>query len=127
MGFIYSFLTVFLLSLNLASDIPYTELEQAFSNGNAQAISSMGKEKMLISILDKEGAYSQSQATQVLKDFFTKKPVSSFKFTFKGKETSDGSFAIGEYVSKQDNFRVTVQFKKLNQQFKIERLTIEAD
>jgi hypothetical protein len=127
MGFIYSFLTVFLLSLNLASDIPYTELEQAFSNGNAQAISSMGKEKMLISILDKEGAYSQSQATQVLKDFFTKKPVSSFKFTFKGKETNDGSFAIGEYVSKQDNFRVTVQFKKLNQQFKIERLTIEAD
>jgi hypothetical protein len=113
--------------LNLASDIPYTELEQAFSSGNAQAISSMGKEKMLISILDKEGAYSQSQATQVLKDFFTKKPVSSFKFTFKGKETNDGSFAIGEYVSKQDNFRVTVQFKKLNQQFKIERLTIEAD
>jgi hypothetical protein len=127
MGFIYSFLTVFLLTLNLASDIPYTELEQAFSSGNAQAISSMGKEKMLISILDKEGAYSQSQATQVLKDFFTKKPVSSFKFTFKGKETNDGSFAIGEYVSKQDNFRVTVQFKKLNQQFKIERLTIEAD
>lgn len=127
MSFIYSFLTVFLLSLNLSSDIPYAELEQAFSSGNAHAISSMGKEKMLISILDKEGAYSQSQATQVLKDFFTKKPVSSFKFTFKGKETSDGSFAIGEYTSKQENFRVTVQFKKLNQQFKIERMTIEAD
>lgn len=127
MSFIYSFLTVFLLSLNLSSDIPYAELEQAFASGNAQAISSMGKEKMLISILDKEGAYSQSQATQVLKDFFTKKPVSSFKFTFKGKETSDGSFAIGEYTSKQENFRVTVQFKKLNQQFKIERMTIEAD
>ena len=60
-----------------------------------------------------------------LKDFFNKKPNSSFKFIFKGKETPEGSFAIGNYVSKGESFRVTIQFKKNGIDFKIESLTIE--
>jgi hypothetical protein len=76
-------------------------------------------------VLGKEGAYSASQANLVLKDFFTKKPGSSFKFIFKGKETSDGSFAIGNYESKQESFRVTIHFKKINSDFKMESLSIE--
>lgn len=125
MAFIYSFLVSFLFSLSNPADVPYSELESAFSTGNAAAISAMGKEKMLISIIDKEAAYSQSQATLVLKDFFSKKPASSFKFNFKGKESADGTFAIGIYTSKTENFRVTIHFKKIGADFKIERLTIE--
>ena len=80
---------------------------------------------MLISILNKEAAYSQSQATLVLKDFFSQKPATSFKFNFKGKESADGSFAIGIYTSKAESFRVSIHFKKMGNDFKIERLTIE--
>lgn len=125
MAFIYSFLVTFLFSLSNPADVPYSELESAFSSGNAASISAMGKEKMLISIFDKEAAYSQSQATLVLKDFFSKKPATSFKFNFKGKESADGTFAIGVYVSKGENFRVTIHFKKIGADFRIERLTIE--
>lgn len=127
MSFVFSYLTAFLLSIFGVGELPYNELEKAFNAGDASSIVSHAKEKMLVSILDKEGAYNQAQATMVLKDFFAKKPVSSFKFTFKGKESNDGSFAIGEYVSKTESFRVTVQLKKLNQDYKIERLTIEKD
>lgn len=125
MAFVYSFLISFLFGLNTPADVPYSELEAAFASGNAAAISAMGKEKMLISISDKEAAYSQSQATLVLKDFFSKKPATSFKFNFKGKESADGTFAIGIYTSKTENFRVTIHFKKIGADFKIERLTIE--
>ena len=125
MAFVYSFLITFLFGLGHPADVPYSDLENAFSTGNASAISAMGKEKMLISIIDKEAAYSQSQATLVLKDFFSKKPATSFKFNFKGKESSDGTFAIGVYASKAENFRVTIHFKKIGSDFKIERLTIE--
>ena len=125
MGFLYSFLTLCLLTFSLSSEIPYSTLENAFIENNPSTIVNLGKDKILLNVLGSEGAYSQSQASLVLKDFFTKKPGTSFKFIFKGKETSDGSFAIGTYISKSESFRITIQFKKINTDFKIESLTIE--
>lgn len=125
MGFLYVFLTSVVLSMTTQSDVPYTSIEKAFVSHNASDIVSLGKDKMLINIQGKEGAYSQSQANLVLKDFFTKKPATSFKFIFKGKESSDGSFAIGTYECKGESFRVTLHFKKISGEFKIESLIIE--
>ncbi len=125
MGYLYIFLTSLVLSLSTQSDIPYSSIEKAFITNDASDIVSMGKDKMLLNILGKEGAYSQSQANLVLKDFFSKKPCSGFRFIFKGKETSDGSFAIGNYDSKGETFRVTIHFKKIGSDFKIESLLIE--
>ena len=125
MSFLYAVLTSIVLVFTGQADIPYAGVERAFSSGNAAEITSMGKDKMMINVLGKEAVYSQSQATMVLKDFFTKKPVVSFKFVFKGKETSEGSYAIGNYESKGETFRVTVQFKKISSDYKIESLSIE--
>jgi hypothetical protein len=125
MRFLYSFITSIVIGLFGASDIPYSELEQAFNSSDAQAIASMGKDKFMINVFDKEGIYSTSQATLILKDFFSKKPVTSFKFTFKGKESNENTFALGEYISKNESFKVSIQFKKLKEQTKIERLSIE--
>jgi len=125
MRFLYSILATFFFSANTASDIPFSSLEVAFTANNPSEIVKIGKDKILLTILGDEGAYSHSQATLILKDFFTKKQCESFKFTFKGKETSEGSFAIGIYSSKNENFRVTIQFKKIATDYKIESLTIE--
>ena len=125
MSFLYVFITSIFLSLNIQSEIPYSTIEKAFVSNDASSIIGLGKDKILLNVLGKEGAYSASQANLVLKDFFTKKPGSSFKFIFKGKETSDGSFAIGNYESKLEIFRVTIHFKKINSDFKMESLTIE--
>lgn len=105
--------------------VPYDAIDKAFETNNAQEISTLGKDKILINILGKEGIYSQSQASLVLKDFFSKKPGNSFDFYFKGKESSEGTFGIGTYESKGEKFRVTIHFKKINNAFKIESLTIE--
>lgn len=113
------------MSMTTQSEIPYSSIEKAFISNDASDIVSLGKDKMLLNILGKEGAYSQSQANLVLKDFFTKKPGSTFKFIFKGKESSDGSFAIGSYDSKGESFRVTIHFKKIGSDFRIESLVIE--
>jgi hypothetical protein len=125
MGFFYTILTALLLSLTGSNAIPYEALEDAFTQNNANEIVEMGKDKILLNILGKEGAYSQSQAALVIKEFFIKKSGTSFKFTFKGKESTDGSFAIGTYISNQESFRVTIHFKKITQEFKIESLVIE--
>ncbi|MDX2359885.1 MAG: DUF4783 domain-containing protein [Crocinitomicaceae bacterium] len=124
MGFIYTVLTAIILSLGVGS-VPYAEIESAFETNDSDKIVALGKTKVLINILGKEGVYSRPQASLVLKDFFTRKPGNSFNFFFKGKESADGTFAIGSYVSRGESFRVTIHFKKLDGHFKIESLTIE--
>ena len=109
----------------MQSDVPYSSIEKAFNANNASEIVAHGKEKILLTVLGKEGAYSKSQASLVLKDFFTKKPDGTFKFIFKSKESTDGSFAIGNYECKSETFRVTIHFKKESGAYKIESMTIE--
>ena len=122
-------LKAFLVSLfwlvNFQNDVPYAAVERAFNAQNAVELVSLGKDKMLIAVNGKEGAYSHQQAVMVLKDFFTKYPDGSFSYTFKGKSNADGSFLIGRYSHKSEEFRVTLHFKKLGTEFRIERLTIE--
>lgn len=125
MGLLYTLLTSLFLTFQPVQTVPYSKLVSAFEQNNADAIVSMSKDKVLINIQGTEGAYSKSQAILVLKDFFTKKPGNSFDFIFKGQESSEGSFAIGTYLSKNEKFRVTIHFKKMGGDFKIESLSIE--
>jgi hypothetical protein len=125
MGLLFTFMTSTLISLSVVSDVPYDAIEKAFEMNDAEAISLMGKSKVIFNILGKEGVYSQAQASLVLKDFFKRKPGSSFNFFFKGQESSRGSFAIGKYKSRSGEFRVTIHFKKINNDLRIESLTIE--
>ncbi len=123
MQLLYVILTSVLLSVS--SGIPYATIEKAFEKNNSSELIKMGGDKILIDILGKEGVYSHSQGNLVLKDFFTKHPGNQFDFVFKGKESLQGSFAIGNYISKKDKFRVTIHFKKVKENYQIESLTIE--
>lgn len=107
--------------------IPYSKIDAAFDQKNAEAIVSLSKDKILINILNKEGAYSKSQAVLVLKDFFTNKANCQFNFTFKGNVTNGATFAIGNYSCGTTNFRVTMHFKNCGDDYKIESITIEKD
>lgn len=125
MALIYTLFTSFILSFGTLQTVPYSKVEAAFEQNNADAVVSLAKDKVLINILGTEGAYSKSQAVLVVKDFFTKKPGNSFDFMFKGEQSNEGSFAIGTYTSKGEKFRVTLHFKKIGAEFKVESLSIE--
>ena len=110
--------------LNPVSEVPYASVESAFQSGDANRIIGYGKSKFLLNIQGNQSAYSPAQANQVLKDFFQKKPVSNFRFTYKGT-TDDGATAIGTYNSKSENFRVTVRWSKVGNDYFIESIAIE--
>lgn len=107
--------------------VPYSKLDAAFDQNNAEAIVTLAKDKVLINVLGKEGVYSKSQATMVLKDFFAGKSLGNFNFTFKGNESDSGTFAIGSYSCGGTKYRVTTHFKNAGDGFKIESITIEKD
>lgn len=125
MGFILSLIASFVLSFYSVQDANFVAVEQAFNREDAAKIVSYGKDKLLLQIQGKEGVYAQSQATQLLKDFFNRKPVSSFRFTFKGKESDDSPLTTGTYTSKNESFRVTIKWKHIGSELKIESLSIE--
>ncbi len=125
MGFILSLIASFVLSFHSVQDASFTAVEQAFNREDAAKIVSYGKDKLLLQIQGKEGVYAQSQATQLLKDFFNRKPVSSFRFTFKGRESDDSPLTTGTYTSKNESFRVTIKWKHIGSELKIESLSIE--
>jgi hypothetical protein len=112
------------LALSLMLSIPFNDLESAFAKGDAEKIMSYGKTKILISIESKEGVYSKSQGTQVLRSFFKDFPPNSFSFNFKGKESGSNSFAVGVYKSLKGDFRVSVKFQKEGGDYLIESLAI---
>jgi hypothetical protein len=93
-------------------------------SNDAKTIVNLGTDKILLNILGKEGAYSHAQAQSVLNEFFNKNSKGSFSFIFKGKETSDGTFAIGNYVVKNEIFRTTFHFRTVKSESKLESLTI---
>lgn len=125
MSYFYILLASILLSFSGAGDIPHSELEKGFNDNDANRIVSLAKEKILMKVLNDEGAYSQAQAKLILKDFFQSHPMGKFDFIFKGKPSDNGSFSIGNYVYKDKTFRVTVHFKKSGANYQVETLNIE--
>ena len=105
--------------------IPFDDIEKAFESSDAEKIMNMGKSKVLITIDGKEGVYSKSQGTQVLKNFFKEHPPKSFDFDFKGKESGATSFAVAKYFSDKV-FRISIKMKKIKEDFAIESIAIAA-
>ena len=100
MNSLISLLSSFIILFSSPADIPYTSLDKAMESNDAKSIVGYSKEKVLLNLLGKEGAYNHSQAELILDEFFDKKPKGTFTFIFKGKETSDGTFAVGTYTVK---------------------------
>ena len=124
MNSLIKIITSFVLLFTLPAEIPYTTLEKSMESNDAKTIVNLGTDKILLNILGKEGAYSHAQAQSVLNEFFNKNSKGSFSFIFKGKETSDGIFAIGNYVVKNETFRTTFHFRTVKSESKLESLTI---
>jgi hypothetical protein len=122
-----SFLTGLFILFADTSDIPYLAIEKAMKANDAKTIVQLANEPVQLNILGKEGAYNHSQAEMILDQFFTKNPKGDFVFVFKGKETSDGTFAIGKYTLKKDSLRLSFHFREIKSLSKLESLTIEKE
>ena len=115
--YLFSILTPF-------QSIPFNDIEKAVAEADANKVISYSTDKILVSIDTKESIYSKSQATIVLKDFFAKHPAQSFTFTIKTLKQENISFASGVYASKDAKYRITFQFKKVGEEFKINKISI---
>jgi len=127
MNSLITLLTGILFFFTTIVDVPYNAIQKSMSANDSKAIVQMGRDKILLNILGKEGAYNPAQAEMVLTEFFNKKPKGTFIFVFKGKETSDGIFTIGKYTYGKESYRTTFHFRAEKSESKLESLTIEKE
>ncbi len=127
MNSIVAFVIAAIVSLSTFLSVPFDELEKGFAEGDATSILDSCGEKIIITIDKKEGVYSKTQATHVLKTFFTNYPPKTFVFVYKKKEQGVNSFAVGNYISDKEQFKISLRMKLLKSTHRIESITIDKE
>ncbi|MGA3013583.1 MAG: DUF4783 domain-containing protein [Bacteroidales bacterium] len=97
----------------------------ALTAGNVVVLSSFFNNMIDLGITGNEDTYSKTQATQILKDFFTKNPIKSVKFTSEGSSTDGSQFTIGEMKAGTGTYRLYYLLKKISGKFLIQQLQIQ--
>ena len=108
-----------------AQQVP-AKLVQAFQKGDADALAPHFNERFQLILLGVDHRISQSQAQEIMRDFFRKYPPVSFEIMFKG-DKKDSNFAVGRLKSKTDTFRVNLFFKKVGEQNLLHLMEIEKE
>jgi hypothetical protein len=79
--------------------------------GNTEVISKFFDNTVEITLPDKGGSYSKSQAVIILKDFFANNTVKSFDVIHKG-QNAGSQYCIGTLVTKSGSYRTTIYMKQ---------------
>ena len=91
--------------------VSINEMVNAIKTGNVPAMSIYFDNTVEITLPDKGNSYSKSQAEMVLKDFFNNNPVKGFTVIHKG-QNAGYQYCIGTLLTKNGNFRTTIQMKQ---------------
>lgn len=107
-------LPIFLSFILLSSFRPAVSIDEvvtAMKTGNVSAVAAFFDNTVEITLPDKGNSYSKTQAELVLKDFFANNPVKGFEVIHKG-QNAGYQYCIGTLITKNGNFRTTIQMKQ---------------
>lgn len=113
-----------LSSFSLQSGIE--EVISAMKSGSASGLAKHFDSYIDITLPDKSGNYSKSQAELIVKDFFSSNGVKNFEVKHKGNN-ENGEYCIGTLQTKNGNYRTTVfmrlkENKQIVQDIRIQQL-----
>ena len=101
----------FILLTSFKPSISIDEVVNAMKTGNVAEMATFFDNTVEITLPDKGNSYSKTQASLVLKDFFNNNPVKGFTVIHKG-QNAGYLYCIGTLITKNGNFRTTIQMKQ---------------
>jgi len=114
----------FMIMATVIDDL--SSIAAAIKSGNSKSLAEYFDNTVELKVLNKEGAYSKSQAEAIVKDFFAKNPPKNFIFKFDGPSGGNGAhYAIGTLTTDSGKFRTYVYMKKKADKFYIQELSFE--
>lgn len=128
MKFIASFILTLILTVALGRGTPQEEMNQRIKNslrsGNARELTTLFDRDVELVIDSEKVDFNKigiSQAEQILKSFFKKRPPREFQFVYQGGSASV-RYSTGTYWSGTDAFLVYILIKKSGSQYFIETI-----
>jgi len=122
---LHTLITVSILLFNVkamsqeSTDQIHDKISTHISNGDSENLSKHLGSTVELSMMSKDGTYSKTQCGYIIKDFFSKHPPSSYKLKHKGTSDKGSIYAIGNYVSGKETFRVYYMMKKESGEFQL--------
>lgn len=104
---------------------PFGSVTTALQKGNVEVLSHYFDNMVEITLPGKTNSYSKSQAVVILKDFFSRNSVKSFKLIHKGKSGQGSSFGIGNLTTSNGVYRTTFFFRQKGDDMVLQELRFE--
>ena len=121
---ILSFVAPFSLSSQLAENISI--ITKAIGDGDAATLGNYFDASVELTILDKQDVLDKSQATEALKNFFSKNKPRSYNMVHQGTSKGNAShYTIGDMQTASGNYRVYLYYKSVGDKVLIQEMRIE--
>lgn len=121
---ILSFVAPFSLSSQLTENISI--ITKAIGDGDAATLGNYFDASVELTILDKQDVLDKSQATEALKNFFSKNKPRSYNMVHQGTSKGNAShYTIGDLQTASGNYRVYLYYKSAGDKVLIQEMRIE--
>lgn len=112
---VFGVLTLQVFASHGQNDVIY-QVRETIKAGSAKELSRYLFQTVDVTIEGKVQSYSKAQAEFVFRDFFRQHPPSEFNIIHQGSSKGGQPFAIGQYKSADETFRVFMKIKSVNNQ-----------
>jgi hypothetical protein len=92
------------------------QVKETIQAGSAKELSKYLNQTVDVTIEGKVQSYSKTQAEFVFRDFFKQHQPAEFSIIHQGSSKGGQPFAIGQYKSGSDTYRVFMKMKAINNQ-----------
>jgi hypothetical protein len=101
-------------SVAQADVVIINQVKETIKAGSAKELSNYLNQTIDVTIDNTVQTYSKAQAEFVFRDFFKQHPVSEFSIIHQGSSKGGQPFAIGQYKSGSDTYRVFMKIKTVS-------------
>jgi hypothetical protein len=112
---VFFLLTLQVFASNAQSEVIY-QVRETIKAGSAKELSKYLFQTVDVTIEGKVQSYSKAQAEFVFRDFFRQHPPAEFNIIHQGSSKGGQPFAIGQYKSSDETYRVFMKIKSVNNQ-----------
>jgi len=112
-GLAFFFISVVFLPAQAQSDV-VNQIKETIKAGSAKELSGFLNQTVDVTIDGNVQSYSKAQAEFVFRDFFKQHPPSEFSIIHQGSSKGGQPFAIGQYKSDAETYRVFMKIKTIN-------------
>jgi hypothetical protein len=99
------------------------QVKEAVKAGSAKELAKYFSQTIDVTIEDKVENYSKAQAEFVLRDFFKAHPPNEFSIIHQGSSKGGQPFAIGQYKSGANTYRVWMKIKIVSKEQLIQEIS----